>query len=226
VLLKCVAAAGADLGPYKRGAYYFPETRFDLTVGLHYETYAMMMINGGLAVLVADDDNDPFWYPIQAFIVADDSVPESWVFRFFPEVEPGGMPGEHRAQAIWGYPEMVHSNEHNEMLMNRQPQARAAFYAARAHQKRSFIAELTSKPDIELGYPDMKGLGYLYGLPAERSSATTPMASAEVLRAARTGKLEVRPKAGKTLKATCDHDDDYLVVLAEQSDAANRDRRR
>jgi len=137
LLLKCIAAVGSDLGPYRRGAYYFPETRFDLTVGLHYKAYAMMMINCGLAVLVTDDDDDPFWYPIQAFTIEDATVPEGWIFRNFPEVEPGGMPGEYRAQAIWGYPEMVRSNEHNEMLMNRQPEARAAFYAVRDYQDRA-----------------------------------------------------------------------------------------
>ena len=136
MLLKCIAITGASLGPHRRGPYYFQETKYDLTIGKHYEAYAIIMINCGLAVLVTDDDDDPFWYPLQAFTIEDGAVPKSWAFRFFPDVEPGGMPGEYQAQAIWGYSEMVYSDEHNDMLMDRAPEAREAFYAARDRQDR------------------------------------------------------------------------------------------
>ena len=93
------------------------------------------MMNGGLAVLVTDDYDDPSWYPIQAFTVADGTLPDGWVFRVFPGVEPGGKPGEYQVQAIWGYTEMVYSDEHNDLLMDRQAEARAIFYAARERQE-------------------------------------------------------------------------------------------
>ena len=129
MLLKCVAEGGWDLGPYSRGLYYLPGSRFDLTAGKTYQAYALVMEKSGLGVLTTDDYGDPFWYPLEAFTVEVTSLPGEWLFRFFPDAKPDGMPGDFQPQAIWGYPEIVRNLEHNDALMNRDPDAMAIFTA-------------------------------------------------------------------------------------------------
>lgn len=129
MLLKCTATLGSDLGPHQRGEYYFPRTRFELTRERSYHAYGMAMINGGLMVLVEDDYNKPAWIPLQAFEVEDPALPPGWLFNYVPGVTLGGMPGEWVVEAIWGYPELVRSEEHYSELIELEPSALAIFKA-------------------------------------------------------------------------------------------------
>jgi hypothetical protein len=126
MLLKCVAEVGADLGPYEKGLFYTPETRFDLSRGNLYRTYGLMMYNGALVALTTDDYGDPTWTPLQAFTVEDPSLPGGWLFQYFPP-ERDGLPDKPQVQAIWGYRELADDLAHNNALMDRDPAAMAIF---------------------------------------------------------------------------------------------------
>ncbi|MEU1780737.1 hypothetical protein ABZ545_14765 [Streptomyces abikoensis] len=136
MIVKCVANKGSEIGPYRHGLFYTPETRYDVSVGTSYEVFAMALINGSLAVLVADNYEKPAWLPIQLFEVEDPSLPEHWEFAMGEVGVPPAKSGELICGGRWGYAEVVHSDAHFYGLEEREADALRVFDEERSRRSR------------------------------------------------------------------------------------------
>jgi hypothetical protein len=125
MIAKCFVNRGRDvphartlpvLGGWK-GLLVLTDTVFDLTVGHTYVVNGMGLYNDGLILLVLDSASRPSWYPIEIFEVEDPRLPSTWEFSTGPQ----------ELQACWGYPEPVHSEEHRDALIDRDPRALTTF---------------------------------------------------------------------------------------------------
>ncbi len=71
--------------------------------------------------------NRPNWYPVQLFEIRDSKLPVSWSFAFFSNAEQEGV------SAVWGYPELVDSQEHFDGLLEREEAALRLFAVRSGH---------------------------------------------------------------------------------------------
>ncbi|GAA2714320.1 hypothetical protein GCM10010315_21350 [Streptomyces luteosporeus] len=134
MIVKCVANKGSEIGPYRRGLFYTPETRFTLSIGRLYDVFAMALINGSLTVLVADDYEKPAWLPLQLFEVEDSSLPADWEFVSHDIGVDSSGPGDLVCEARWGYSEVAHSDAHFYGLEERDPESLRVFDAERSRR--------------------------------------------------------------------------------------------
>lgn len=150
MLVRCWTNKGSDLGEFRRGLFYTPETSFTpLQVDQVYHVFGMSLFQdmhlgenldprpdwyppqAGLAVLICHEYDTPptlrpDWYPIELFSIEDARLPDGW--EFSTVVQFGASPvGKTNVLARWGYSLLVHSDEHWEGLINRDPQALGAF---------------------------------------------------------------------------------------------------
>lgn len=152
MFVRCRTIKGSDLGEFRRGLYYTPETRFtSLRVNDVYRVFGLTLYQNtqlatkvdprpawfppqaGLTVLIGHEyDNPPTirpdWYPIELFSVEDSKLPDDWEFSTTMEYSHEGA-GKSNVLARWGYPLLVHSDEHWAGLVERDPPALAAFRA-------------------------------------------------------------------------------------------------
>ena len=117
MLFKCVRDKGWNLpeadpsglipeGSIYRGPYVSAQTVFNLTLNKAYQVHGLAVYNGGLTALVVNDTELPTWYPVEAFVVVDGTLPPSWRFCLRDEDGPTGL------QALWGYPELIDDPDH------------------------------------------------------------------------------------------------------------------
>jgi len=149
MLLRCRTNKGSDLGPYRAGLFYTPETRFaslrpgeayrplgismyhDRTLGLNVKLPPLWYpAEAGLTVLLGMPFDTPptlrpEWFPIGLFTVEDSTIPADW--QFATVLEYGGDPTSSSLIARWGYPLLASSDEHVEALAMGDSQALAAF---------------------------------------------------------------------------------------------------
>jgi hypothetical protein len=95
-------------------------TIYHVAVGKMYEVFAMGLWKSNIELLLLDDTNLPFWYPVQLFKVADPKLPSDWICAVNMRNE-GGM------LAIWGCERIVSDDAHNDALMEREPEALQVF---------------------------------------------------------------------------------------------------
>src|SRR6185437_9734537 len=86
-------------------------SRFNVTVGEHYDARAMALWTYGLGVLIIDDTGRPNWKPLDLFVVLDGGLPDNWEFAVVSQREP--------VLALWGYPSLIHDPRHHDDLIDR-----------------------------------------------------------------------------------------------------------
>ena len=137
MLLKCAANRGAALRRIRPGSLVTKDTILqDFTVGREYRPYAMELYFDSINVLVCDDIDYPVWLPIDLFTVEEPRIPSGWEFAASAEDVPSKT-GRRGRRAIWGYPEIVHSEAHFVGLIEGDPDARRVFSEARRRMDES-----------------------------------------------------------------------------------------
>jgi len=103
------------------------ETAYELDVGMVYMVYGQYLAGNCLLYLIDAVDqkglSHPTWYPASFFTVIDGSMSSLWMFSY--SVEKEKQPWS--ATAIWGYPELVLSEEHFSGLQERKDDAMMLF---------------------------------------------------------------------------------------------------
>ena len=117
---ECIITDGALLPTHYRELGYSAETVIALKVGQIYDVYGTSVWRSIVSVLVVDEDESPMWYPVEAFKVVDDTVPENWFFKYYS----GNRFG---VQALWGPERLVKEAGFYDALNDRDPLALRIF---------------------------------------------------------------------------------------------------
>jgi hypothetical protein len=131
---------GAEMGPSDHGHVYSPRSVFPVTLGQQYTVFAMNLYDHHLAYLVYNDVLRPDWMPIGLFEVLDPNLPSDWQFRAAQEANL--PPGKWGLQGLWGYPELVESQEHYEGLIELNERDVMTFLEVRSSYGRSVSPEI------------------------------------------------------------------------------------
>jgi hypothetical protein len=149
VIVRCLANRASEIGPFKRGLFYLPHTQLDVVVDQTYRVYGMTLFRNaelaasmeqkpewfpaqaGIAILIcplvhASGILRPDWLPLELFSVEDPQVPDHWEFGSSMQYGSNAFAST-GVEAIWGYHELVHSVEHFNGLINREPAALDVF---------------------------------------------------------------------------------------------------
>jgi hypothetical protein len=113
---ECVITNGALLPTHYSALGYTAETVIALKVGQVYEVYGTSVWRSIVSFLVMDGDEIPSWYPAEVFKVVDDTVPDNWFFKYYPDNEFG-------VQAVWGPERLVKEDGFYDALNDRDPSA-------------------------------------------------------------------------------------------------------
>jgi hypothetical protein len=127
MIVRCRTAKGRELAPHYRGLYLTKDTVFHVSPGHRYRVYEMAVFNGGVILLLVDDNRQPVWYPAELFDVEDGSLPAGWHFAF----RDGGDSG---MQAVWGHPRLVSDPELDGLLAGHDSEAEVIFWREVATQ--------------------------------------------------------------------------------------------
>ncbi len=125
----CVANRGSDLGQPARGHFYSERSIFHVTLGTRYVVLGMGIFDSTMIVLVCDDTGKPNWLPVGLFELPTQKFPDDWEFRLFDGRAASGGDTLGRWIARWGYPELVHDEQHVDRLIKRDPSALSTFFA-------------------------------------------------------------------------------------------------
>jgi hypothetical protein len=123
----CRANSASTLADKTNGLFFTEATNFPLRVGAIYKILGIALINHGLGFLVRADTGLPTWLPAALFSLEDQPLPPGWKFATLDVDDRRNQP-----EAIWGYAELVDSEEHFDGLMNRDPAALDIFDRAEA----------------------------------------------------------------------------------------------
>jgi hypothetical protein len=80
----------------------YRQSRFSIAAGDEYVVYAMALWDGGLIVLVVNENQQTQWHPIELFRVSQPELPVSWQFGYVRKLTDALEP-----QAFWGYPSLI-----------------------------------------------------------------------------------------------------------------------
>jgi hypothetical protein len=114
----CTANSGSNLSAkhFERG-YASPSSEFDLEVGKEYVVYGIILWKGFLLYLILGEGMFPHWYPAELFSVTRNELPPDWYF--VRRREEDGF----EVNAIWGYGELVNTEDHFDALSNLEKRA-------------------------------------------------------------------------------------------------------
>jgi hypothetical protein len=87
-------------------------SEFDLAQGKEYVVYGIMLSKEVLSYLIVGEGLFPHWYPAELFKVTRNDLPSDWYFTYLREDE-GFV-----VNAIWGYEELVETEDHFDGLSN------------------------------------------------------------------------------------------------------------
>ena len=95
-----------------------------------YIVYAMLICKGSVKYLLAEEEDEPFWYPANIFEVVDSLLPIIWYFSFkgydhYDSKDPDYA--IYPVTVIWGYKEMIFDPEHRIDLIECEPEALEIF---------------------------------------------------------------------------------------------------
>ena len=113
---ECVINDGSLLPTHYSALGYTEQTVIALKVGQIYEVYGTSVWRSIVSVLVVDEDDSPTWYPAEVFKVVDDTVPDNWFFKYYPDNQFG-------VQAVWGPELLVKEDGFYDALNDRVPSA-------------------------------------------------------------------------------------------------------
>ena len=136
MLVRCVGNLGIHVAKKDFVAgQIFPQTHFELVIGVVYSCYAISIYDGHISFLVEESDNHPFWCPQSLFEVIDSKLPESWnVF----------IVKDSRLQMIVGYAAMGEP-DHYDGLQEREPKDMAIF----RRMKRELLLKSQKSDDVD-----------------------------------------------------------------------------
>jgi hypothetical protein len=117
----CKYNSGGDLTPNHFDIGYTSESEFDLKKGKEYSVYGITLSKGLLSYLIVGEGLAPHWYPAELFIVTRSELPASWHFAALSEKD------GYVVNAIWGYEELVATENHFDDLSNLEPDAMKVF---------------------------------------------------------------------------------------------------
>jgi hypothetical protein len=117
------ANRGSALDPVWLTLGNTPVSEFPIKIGTEYVVYGICLWRSVLSLLVEDESGGPNWQPADLFDITDNRVRAEWKFGMFR--------GQRGLEAIWGY-EALLSIDHYEGLIERKPEAMAAFREAKA----------------------------------------------------------------------------------------------
>lgn len=133
MIATCLHNTGSALGAPARGGFYSPETRFPLTVGAQYDVHGLGLFGSVLLALVVPDRSErPWWLPVGVFEIPSGPLPHGWEFALWDGFGASGSPVGDTWTAVWGYPELVRSQEHRDGLVEREVDDLRIFYARTA----------------------------------------------------------------------------------------------
>ncbi|PLR80094.1 phosphoribosylaminoimidazole synthetase [Bacillus canaveralius] len=116
MVVRCVLNEGYLFSPRKVRQGLTQKTTYnEITIHREYNVHGILFYEDGLRYLLFDDCETPYWYPADLFVVIDNKVPEQWYYKFFGY--------EETVSAIWGYYELVHSEEHFDGLSEQETKA-------------------------------------------------------------------------------------------------------
>ena len=128
--VRCLNNTGHSLPATYFSIGYTRQSEFELVVGQTYSVYGMCLSRGVLEYLIDPQaDAKPNWYPAVLFEVKDAGIPQSWRFSFNARNEEYGVP------AIWGYEELVSSENHFDGLGERDVEALRIFFRRRVEME-------------------------------------------------------------------------------------------
>lgn len=93
-----------------------------ITLDKIYNVYGITLYEEGLNYLIYDDYDMASWYSAELFDVVDHKMPNTWIHRYF------GISKEISLSAIWGYHELVFSEEHYNGLLEQEREDIYLFY--------------------------------------------------------------------------------------------------
>lgn len=129
--VRCVSNVGADLpADYLSDRYQVSrESHFHVTPGMEYEVYGIVSFVGGFWYYLADDSFSyyPVWNPAPLFEIIDGSIPKDWRV---------GTQGTPPVDMVITYPEWAGDPTYYERLIDREPDAVAAFERRRSRDQR------------------------------------------------------------------------------------------
>lgn len=123
---ECIITDCSLLPMHHSGEGYTRDSVIALKIGKVYEVFATSNTSSTISLLVMDEDEFPRCYPAEVFKIIDDTVPNNWFFRYFPD-------NEFNIQAIWGPERLVRDDGFNDALMDRNPTALHLFHTEVYH---------------------------------------------------------------------------------------------
>ncbi|MEF2965545.1 phosphoribosylaminoimidazole synthetase [Paenibacillus sp. M1] len=98
---------------YKLG--YTSKTKFDFLKHVGYLVFGISIWNSALQYLLIEHEGGlPSWYPAEIFSCFDMSLPYNWYHKFY------GYENETGIISVWGYKELVESQDYYIGLQERQ----------------------------------------------------------------------------------------------------------
>lgn len=118
--IKSVATLRKDLNPETQGVLITRD--FELPLGKIFVVYGISIWQGVLNYLIVEDNEKPFWFPAELFVVEDTLLPSGIHYKYF------GLQDKRGLNALWSYKEMVLNDQHYIDLIEREPDAEGVFF--------------------------------------------------------------------------------------------------
>jgi hypothetical protein len=116
-----IGNSGANLSEkhYEHG--FTRASELDLQAGKEYVVYGISLWKGLMIYLVIGEGSNPHWYPAELFRLVKNELPPTWYFAFFRNGAD--------VNAIWGYSELVNSEDHFDALSDLDEDALKIFWS-------------------------------------------------------------------------------------------------
>ena len=125
------ANKGSSLSVEHFESGYTSSSEFDLEIGKEYVVYGISFWKGLLNYLVIGEGMYPSWYPAELFTVLRSEIPPGWHFTYRSKKD------GYEVAAVWGYEELVNSEDHFDDLSNLEQKALDVFAERRKQVDKS-----------------------------------------------------------------------------------------
>ena len=123
----CKCFRSRSLANHQRGRFANVDESFALTVDESYVVLGIGIWETVLHVLVQDDNGLPAWCPAALFEMTPQKIPDGWLLGTCDGIKAPGAELWTRWVMKTGYPELVESERHSDLLLERDPDALAIF---------------------------------------------------------------------------------------------------
>ena len=166
----CVANRVSALADHQRSRGETERSTYPITPGRSYPVLGMLLWENVFCFLVRSDSGGPVMAPAGFFELGTWKIPPGWSFGLCPPIRASGRDlWADGTQARWGYYEYVHDPEHQNQLLECEPEALAIFarYLLEAESAQENLENDNKQPFL-VGYDTGKGI--LWGLLYARSA--------------------------------------------------------